>query len=72
MSSPRAYLLPCGTRYRHERGGWSTEEPISRLGHWIAAYRRLAERRHPRTGKTFHAVYGPDCTALEALKVEIE
>ena len=63
MTPPKAFLLPCGTRFRHQRDMWSIEEPLSRLDHWIAFYKRMAAKR-PR-------VYGPDYAALRLLKTEV-
>ena len=64
MSKVRAYLLPCGKRFRHERTRWFIEEPLERLDGWIAFYRKMAVKR-PK-------IYGPDYAALRVLKAQVQ
>ena len=63
MSNPAITLLPCGQKYRHTRGAWSSEYPLSDLPKWIKFYRKLADKRAK--------FYGPDYAALRLFEKEL-
>lgn len=56
-------LLPCGARYRHEKGTWSEDVGQALLDQRLALYRKLARRRPD--------VYASDVTALEGLRASL-
>lgn len=68
---PRATVSADGQAVTLSRGAWSTTFSAAMLARWIAFYRGLASRTHPRFGGTPLADdYAPVVRALEkALQV---
>lgn len=63
MTDARAYLLPDGQTYRHQKDRWWEELPVSKLEGRLKFYRSL-HRKRPQ-------FYASDVKALVMLKTKI-
>lgn len=72
-SRPAATLAPEAGTFSLHAGSWSGTYPLAELQKWLAFYRRMRDRKCPRTGKpgARAAIYAPTVAALERIARDV-
>lgn len=69
----RAMLSADRSRFTIRTGQWRGTFNVASLDNWIALYRGLANRPHPRFGGyPYRGIYAPTIEALERVKEKLE